>query len=122
MSRKTEFTIMVDNYAGIKIHELRVASGMSRQQLASLIEVTHQQLQKYERGTNRISAGRLALIAHALKKPISYFFNENGGAQISMPSLHARMGIEVARNFLKIKNSNHQNAINILVKTLAENN
>ncbi len=119
MGRKSEFTEKVDLMIGAKIHELRVAMGLSRQQLASKISVTHQQLQKYEKGTNRISAGRLAAISQALNKPVSYFFDDVEGDHV-MPTQHQRMCIEVSRNFMKIKNPMHQNAINLLVRTLAE--
>lgn len=121
MARKNEFTERVDVIIGMKIHELRIAMGLSRQQLADKINVTHQQLQKYEKGTNRISAGRLAAIARALKKPISYFFDGIENNNYSLPSQHQRMCIEVSRNFMKIKSPMHQNAINLLVRTLAEN-
>ncbi|PIR39084.1 MAG: transcriptional regulator [Alphaproteobacteria bacterium CG11_big_fil_rev_8_21_14_0_20_39_49] len=122
MARKNEFTEKIDTYIGMKIHELRISMGLSRQQLADKIGVTHQQLQKYEKGTNRISAGRLAAIAKALNKPVAFFFEgveEDNGDML--PSQHQRMCIEVSRNFLRIKNPMHQNAINLLVRTLSEN-
>jgi len=118
MPRKSEFTEKVDKAIGEKIQELRIAMGLSRQQLAAEVGVTHQQLQKYEKGTNRISAGRLAAISKALKKPISYFFEDDGDTEL--PSQHQRMCIEVSRNFLRIKDPAHQNAVNQLVRTLSE--
>lgn len=121
MARKSEFTEMVDSNIGMKIHELRISMGLSRQQLAAKIGVTHQQLQKYEKGTNRISAGRLSMIAKALNKPVSFFFDDVDTEDNVMPTQHQRMCIEVSRNFLRIKNPMHQNAINLLVRTLAEN-
>jgi transcriptional regulator with XRE-family HTH domain len=120
MARKNEFTDKIDRNIGVKIHELRITMGLSRQQLAARISVTHQQLQKYEKGTNRISAGRLASIAKALRKPVSYFFDEGDHNQ-TLPTQHQRMCIEVSRNFMRIKSPLHQNAINLLVRTLAEN-
>ena len=122
MARKNEFTERIDTIIGIKIHELRISMGLSRQQLASQIGVTHQQLQKYEKGTNRISAGRLAAIAKALNKTVAYFFDgvEDAGNDPVLPNQHQRMCIEVSRNFLRIKDPMHQNAVNLLVKTLAE--
>lgn len=124
MARKSEFTEKIDTIIGMRIHELRISMGLSRQQLAAKIGVTHQQLQKYEKGTNRISAGRLVAIAQALNKPVSFFFDdvENGDKDSNMlPTQHQRMCIEVSRNFLRIKNPMHQNAINLLVRTLSEN-
>lgn len=121
MARKNEFTEKIDTYIGMKIHELRISMGLSRQQLAEKIGVTHQQLQKYEKGTNRISAGRLAAIAKALNKPVAFFFEGVDDGGDTLPSQHQRMCIEVSRNFLRIKNPMHQNAINLLVRTLSEN-
>ena len=121
MARKNDFTIRVDTIVGMRIHELRISMGLSRQQLASKIGVTHQQLQKYEKGTNRISAGRLAGIARALMKPVSFFFEDIDKNVDTLPTQHQRMCIEVSRNFLRIKNPMHQNAVNLLMRTLAEN-
>lgn len=109
----------IDRRVGIKIIELRLSMGLSRLQLANEIGVTHQQLQKYEKGTNRITAGRLSAIANALKKPVSYFFEEFEEKD-ALPDQHRRMCIEVSRNFLRIKNPMHQNAVNLLVRTLSE--
>lgn len=123
MARKSDFIDKVDTHIGAKIQEMRIAMGMSRQQLAEKIGVTHQQLQKYEKGVNRISAGRLVSIAEALNKPISYFFEDFDAESNNppcVPSHHQRMCIEVARNFLKIKKPLYQDAINVLVRILAE--
>lgn len=120
MARKNEFTQRIDTLIGMKIHELRISMGLSRQQLAEKIGVTHQQLQKYEKGTNRISAGRLAAISQALRKPVAFFFEGIDNEDDILPTQHQRMCIEVSRNFLRIKNPTHQNAINLLVRTLAE--
>lgn len=115
MSRHNEITKQIDKMVGERIHILRVANGLSRQQLAYKIDVTHQQLQKYEKGSNRVSAGRLAMIARALQESISYFFDEED----CKPSVHQRMCIEVARNFLKIENPIHQVSVNNLISSLA---
>lgn len=118
MARKSEFTDKIDKVIGTKIHELRITLGLSRQQLAAKIGVTHQQLQKYEKGTNRVSAGRLMAIAKALGKSTGFFFDNAEEGHEALPSQHQRMCIEVSRNFMRIKDPNHQNAINLLVKTL----
>jgi transcriptional regulator with XRE-family HTH domain len=130
MARKVAEIDWIDKQIGAKIQELRLASGLSRQQLGDLIAVTHQQLQKYEKGTNRVSAGRLAVIARHLNKPVSYFYeeigivtsNDNNPAREEIDfSQNQRMCIEISRNFMKIKNSQHKDAISSLVKTLASN-
>ena len=120
MARRNDYIRKIDQIIGERIYSLRLAKGLSRQQLADVIEVTHQQLQKYERGTNRMSVGRLALIAKALGKSIDYFYSGLDSEQeIPMATQHQRMCIEVSRNFMKIRDAQHQTAINTLIKSLA---
>ena len=119
MARKNEYTDRVDKIVGERVHELRISMGLSRQQLGLKIDVTHQQLQKYEKGTNRISAGRIAAIGKALKKPVAFFFDNIHEEQDDLPTQHHRMCIEVSRNFLRIKNPRHQKSVNNLVAELA---
>jgi transcriptional regulator with XRE-family HTH domain len=69
----------VDSYVGSRIRERRVMLGLSQQQMANLIGVTYQQAHKYERGINRISAGRLFEIARVLRVPVGYFSEGLGG-------------------------------------------
>ena len=120
MARKNDYIEEIDKVIGGKIYSLRLAKGLSRQQLSKVIGVTHQQLQKYEKGSNRISVGRLVLISKALDKNISYFYEgiESGNYE-QVVTHHQRMCIEVSRNFMKIENTEHQNAVNTLVKSLA---
>ena len=121
MARKNDYIFEVDQFIGKKIYSLRLAKGLSRQQLASVIDVTHQQLQKYEKGMNRISVGRLVLIAKALEKDVTYFYEglETNSHEPIMTH-HQRMCIEVSRNFMKIASSEHQNAVNTLIKSLSK--
>lgn len=121
MARKNDYIEEIDKFIGGKIYSLRLAKGLSRQQLSKVIDVTHQQLQKYEKGNNRISVGRLVLISKALDKNISYFYE---GIEASnneqVVTHHQRMCIEVSRNFMKIENAEHQNAVNTLIKSLVK--
>jgi len=110
----------INKMVGNKIQELRIVSGISREEMAEIIGVTQQQAQKYEKGINRISAGRLAAIADALGKPVSYFFEEIPEQPTKVPTHHQRMCIEVARNFIRIKNPIYQDAVSVLVRILAE--
>ena len=64
----------MDIHVGSRISARRAAMGLSQASLAQAVGVTFQQLQKYERGTNRVSAGRLHAIAEALAAPITFFF------------------------------------------------
>src|ERR671917_1679839 len=63
-----------DRHVGARIRERRVMMGLSQQQLARMVGVTYQQAHKYERGLNRISAGRLFEIAQVLGVGVSWFF------------------------------------------------
>ncbi len=67
-----------DRYVGGRIRERRVMLGLTQRQMADMIGVSYQQTHKYERGINRISAGRLFEIARVLKVPVSYFFEGLG--------------------------------------------
>ncbi len=116
INRATE----TDRYVGGRIRERRIMLGLSQQQMAHMIGVTYQQTHKYERGINRISAGRLFEIARALKVSVSYFF-EGLGDRPEGGTLtgRQRMCLELARNFARITNERHQEALSRLARTLA---
>lgn len=76
MKNKTKKTQDLDFVLGNKIFLLRKQKNMSRNALAQLVGVTHQQVAKYENGTNRISVSRLVLISKALEVEMNYFFGE----------------------------------------------
>jgi transcriptional regulator with XRE-family HTH domain len=63
-----------DRYVGDRIREARLALDMTQRKLAEDIGISYQQLQKYERGANRISGARLQLLSSALRQPLTYFF------------------------------------------------
>lgn len=71
----------VDIHVGAKVKTRRITLGLSQEELADAIGLTFQQVQKYERGTNRISASRLYQIAKALKVPIEFFFDGASNAR-----------------------------------------
>ena len=110
-----------DRHVGARIRERRVMLGLSQQQLAVLIGVTYQQAHKYERGLNRISAGRLYDIAGVLSVPISWFFEgmeaEPAAAEMTP---RQRMCLELARNFALIDNLKHQEALSAMARALAQ--
>jgi transcriptional regulator with XRE-family HTH domain len=64
----------VDRYVGLRIRERRIMCDLTQAELADRISITLQQLSKYERGLNRISAGRLWALAQALGVEPGYFF------------------------------------------------
>jgi transcriptional regulator with XRE-family HTH domain len=65
----------IDIHVGAKVKTRRLMLGLSQEELASAIGLTFQQVQKYERGTNRISVSRLVDICRALKVPFAYFLD-----------------------------------------------
>lgn len=65
----------IDITVGARITSLRLAKGMTQTDLATQIGVSFQQVQKYERGSNRVSASRLWRTAEALDVPMTYFFD-----------------------------------------------
>jgi transcriptional regulator with XRE-family HTH domain len=111
---------MADRYVGARIRERRIMLGLSQQQLAQMIGVTYQQAHKYERGLNRISAGRLYEIAQVLSVPVSWFFEglsaDGGGVEMTP---RQRMCLELARNFAAIENEKHQEALSQMARALA---
>ena len=109
----------IDHHVGARVRERRIMLGFTQQQLADLIGVTYQQAHKYERGINRISAGRLFEIGHVLSVPINYFFEGLDGETSRSASPRERMCLELARNFAQIPNERHQEALSQLARVLA---
>ena len=59
---------MIDGYVSGRIRERRIMLGLTQQQLAEMIEVSYQQAHKYERGVNRVSAGKAPPLAHSARR------------------------------------------------------
>jgi transcriptional regulator with XRE-family HTH domain len=119
-ARPTARASNADRHVGARIRERRITLGLSQQQLAQLIGVTYQQAHKYERGLNRISAGRLYDIAQVLNVPISWFF-EGLSTEVAVVEMspRQRMCLELARNFAAIDNEKHQEALSQMARALA---
>jgi transcriptional regulator with XRE-family HTH domain len=66
----------VDGHVGSRVRLRRMLIGMSQEKLGELLGLTFQQVQKYEKGANRIGASRLYEISHILGVPVSYFFDD----------------------------------------------
>lgn len=110
----------VDRHVGARVRERRIMLGLTQQQLADLIGVTYQQAHKYERGINRVSAGRLFEIARVLSVPIGYFYEGlNAEQEPKSASPRERMMLELARNFSEIRNERHQEAFSQLARALS---
>lgn len=76
MAIKKNKVTSVDGYLGTRVRLRRLLIGMSQEKLGELLGLTFQQVQKYEKGTNRICASRLYEIAGILGVPVSYFFED----------------------------------------------
>ena len=100
-------TTDVDRLVGIRITALRKARGMSQTALGSAVGVTFQQVQKYEKGQNRVGAGRLREIARLLEVPVSAFFEEDkpsdGPQEDVFSFLSAHGAIELLRAYAAIQ-------------------
>ena len=66
----------IDIHVGNRVRQRRTLLGLSQEKLAGALDLTFQQVQKYERGANRIGAGRLYQLARALEVPVTYFFDD----------------------------------------------
>lgn len=71
----------VDRHVGLRVRMRRKELGVSQERLAESLGITFQQVQKYERGANRVSASKLWEIAAALKTPVAYFYDGLGDRQ-----------------------------------------
>lgn len=88
IKRKTKGTPdNVDVHVGQRLRVRRSLLGMSQEKLAEAIGITFQQIQKYERGTNRVSAGRLYQFSKILGVPIAYFYDQFGELIAPKPAM-----------------------------------
>src|SRR5215470_20166607 len=112
-------TAAIDDHVGARIRERRIMLGLTQQQLAEMIGVTYQQAHKYERGINRVSAGRLFEIARVLGVTVAHFYEGLDQPEEKQITSRQRMSLELARNFAMISNSKHQEALTHLARALA---
>src|SRR5262249_21709747 len=106
-----------DKYVGSRVRMRRLMLGMSQEKLGEKLGLTFQQVQKYEKGTNRIGASRLQHIAQILKVPVSFFFDGAVGKQAEDGSSKAPVadyvsdflsssdGLALTKAFTNIKDS-----------------
>ena len=71
-----------DKHVGSRVRMRRMMLSMSQEKLGDALGLTFQQVQKYEKGTNRIGASRLQQISHILQVPVEFFFEGGPGAQM----------------------------------------
>jgi transcriptional regulator with XRE-family HTH domain len=114
----------VDSHVGSRIRKRRTLLGLTQEQLAAALDISYQQVQKYETGANRVSAGRLYQISKELSVEVSYFFDglEESGTTDQLPhGGRNRPTIELAKNFSEIDNPSVRAAVSNLVRTLTGN-
>jgi transcriptional regulator with XRE-family HTH domain len=120
----------IDVHVGRKIKIRRLVLRMSQEKLAEGLGITFQQVQKYEKGTNRVGASRLQMIASILQVPVGYFFTDadaiNDNAQSDPQQedaivnfLSSKEGLELNKAFIRLPAGPTRQSIVLLVKSLA---
>ena len=123
----------VDKHVGSRVRMRRMMIGMSQEKLGDALDLTFQQVQKYEKGTNRIGASRLQHIANILQVPVSFFFegaphlpghHPSGMGEAPSPAyvsdfLATSDGLALTKSFMRIKNSKLRRRIVDLVEQIA---
>lgn len=123
----------VDAHVGYRVRLRRMLIGMSQERLGDLLGLTFQQVQKYERGINRIGAGRLYEVAEILGVPISFFYEGMDGAQVPaengsekpaavMDFLSSNEGIQLSTAYMGIKDVKVRRKILDLVRSISDDN
>lgn len=121
----------VDIHVGSRVRLRRLLIGMSQDKLGDELGVTFQQVQKYERGTNRIGASRLYQISRVLGVPVNFFFEGIGepaaegfaeGDQTPLVNdfINSPEGVSLAAAFSRIRDARVRRRVLDLVRTLAE--
>jgi transcriptional regulator with XRE-family HTH domain len=117
---------IIDVAIGARIRSHRLAQGVTQTKLAKTLRITIQQVQKYETGVNRVSAGRLKQIAEILEVPISLFFDDVDGNRAEAELIDLVPGFSedvcagsIARTFNEIRDQRVRQAIMGLVERIA---
>jgi transcriptional regulator with XRE-family HTH domain len=118
--RQADHVSRVDRHVGARVRERRIMLGITQQELAERLGVTYQQEHKYERGINRISAGRLYQMGNALGVPASSFFEGLGDEPERRLGERERMTLELVRSFGEITDPRFQQALAELARALAQ--
>lgn len=121
----------VDIHVGARIRLRRNMIGLSQEKLGDSLGITFQQIQKYEKGMNRVGASRLQAIANILNVPVTFFFDDMPGQSgkgggfdeenettYVVGFLNSSEGIQLARAFAKISDAKIRRKVLDLVRTL----
>jgi len=117
---KQKHVSAIDGVIGLKITEIRASLGITRQDLANKLGITHQQLQKYEKGKNRITVSRFLEICKYLNVSSNYFLNEEVNEEKTNPIKSQRLMVQTMRDFAKIKNEEKKVILRKLIKVMGE--
>ena len=122
----------IDKHVGSRVRMRRMMIGMSQEKLGHALGLTFQQIQKYEKGMNRIGASRLQQISQILQVPVAFFFegapNPAGEIQVTngAPSssyvsdfLATSDGLALTKSFTRIKDAKLRRRIVELVEQIA---
>ncbi|MFT6558472.1 helix-turn-helix domain-containing protein [Sneathiella sp.] len=115
----------VGDHVGERIRTRRTQLGLTQLQLAEALNISYQQVQKYETGANRISAGRLYELSVKLQVEISYFFGDLQIQESTPPMEHGGKGratIELVRNYNEISDPSVRASVNSLIRALSDPN
>lgn len=121
----------VDIFVGSRMRMRRLLNGLTQKELAQLLGVSFQQLQKYEKGTSRIGPARLQMVAQHLDVPITFFFDGSPGSAQEVEGdpaaaafVHKMVamsdGQQLARAFISITDSKIRRQITDLVESVAQ--
>ena len=122
----------IDAQVGNRLRLRRMMIGMSQERLGELLGLTFQQVQKYEKGVNRIGAGRLFEVARILGVPIQYFYESVSDQLASAPGFAERdsppviefvssgEGMQLSLAFMRIKDPKVRKRVLDLVKSLGD--
>ncbi len=129
--RSSEHPDPVDIHVGGRVRLRRTLLGMSQEKLGGALGLTFQQVQKYERGANRIGSSRLYHLSHILDVPVSFFFDDmpvevagggfaEGGQQVyDQEKLSRRETLELVRAYYQIEDPEVRKRMFELVKAIA---
>ena len=129
MDTKSKKPNPIDIEVGGRIRMRRTLLGLSQSALAERLGITFQQVQKYEKGTNRVGASRIQAIAQILDVPVSFFFGGQDGVGTDAESLHGdeitrflstAEGLALNKSFTRILSPDVRRKVVGLVKTLAD--
>lgn len=98
---KSDFA-SIDKLVGHRVRARRTALRMSQTELGEAVGVSFQQIQKYEKGVNRIGASRLSAISSVLQVPVTHFFEEPAGKASNLASLEDPATVDLVRAFDEI--------------------